>query len=56
MTRIHRLPAVLILIGLTVMLMTFRIATAPGFIAMLSGAAVVVAGMGWFVLSLLRAG
>ena len=56
MTRPHRIAAALILVGLAVVLLTFRVATAPGFIAMLGGATLVVAGMGWFVLDLVRAG
>lgn len=54
MKRTHRPAALLILAGLAIMFFTFRIASAPGFIAMLAGAALVVTGMGSFVLMLLR--
>ena len=54
MNRKHRLAALLVLIGLGVILATFRLATAPGFIAMLGGSTIVVAGMARFAIDLLR--
>lgn len=54
MNRRRPLAGCLILAGLTIMLVTFRIATAPGFIAMLGGASLVAAGIAWFVVNLLR--
>lgn len=53
MNRSRRSAACFILIGLMIILATFRIATAPGFISMLVGAAATFGGMVWFSVDLI---